>query len=175
MKQTYLIPLLFMLNSIVIFDFSQKNNLNDWSIVDDVVMGGQSNGNLILNKDNNAVFYGEISLQNNGGFSSIRHQFDAIHPKNNSCFVIKLKGDQKKYQFRVKTNSRDYYSYAYTFETSGEWEEIRIPFTKMVPVFRGRTLDMNAYTGNQVSEISILISNKKAETFKVTLAEILIE
>ena len=38
-------------------------------------MGGRSDGNFNLNKEGFAVFHGEVSLENNGGFSSLRYQF----------------------------------------------------------------------------------------------------
>ena len=35
----------------VIFDFNKKSNLQDWIIVDDVVMGGRSSSTFKLDKD----------------------------------------------------------------------------------------------------------------------------
>ena len=78
--------------------------------------------------------------------------------------VIKGK-DGKRYQFRVKRSVNDRYSYISYFETTGEWEEISIPLADMYPSFRGRKLDMANYSGDELSEISFLVSNKKAESF----------
>ncbi|MGK0286457.1 MAG: NADH dehydrogenase [ubiquinone] 1 alpha subcomplex assembly factor 1, partial [Salibacteraceae bacterium] len=110
----------------VIFDFNKKSNIEDWVIVVDGVMGGRSKGTFKLSKDGFGVFEGKISLENNGGFSSLRYKFPKIETKEYSKVVLKLKGDGKQYQFRVKTNSGDYYSYITTFSTSGEWQEIEI-------------------------------------------------
>ena len=52
----------------------EKNiGINNWIIVNDNVMGGISNSSLSLNNENNLVFNGNVSLDNNGGFASVRH------------------------------------------------------------------------------------------------------
>ena len=58
-----------------IFDFNKNSSLKNWAIVDDVVMGGRSDGHFVMNEQGNAVFHGKVSLENNGGFSSVRHDF----------------------------------------------------------------------------------------------------
>tara|TARA_B110000879_G_scaffold168141_1_gene217547 strand:+ start:1637 stop:2128 length:492 start_codon:yes stop_codon:yes gene_type:complete len=153
----------------VIFDFNKKSNVEDWVIVDDGVMGGRSKGNFKLSKDGFGVFEGKISLENNGGFSSLRYKFPKIETKEYSKVVLKLKGDSKQYQFRVKTNSGDYYSYITTFSTSGKWQEIEIPLKDMYPSYRGRKLDQPNFSGDYIEEIMFLIGNKKEENFKLLL------
>ena len=153
----------------VIFDFNKKSNVEDWVIVDDGVMGGRSKGNFKLSKDGFGVFEGKISLENNGGFSSLRYKFPKIETKEYSKVVLKLKGDGKQYQFRVKTNSGDYYSYITTFSTSGKWQEIEIPLKDMYPSYRGRKLDQPNFSGDYIEEIMFLIRNKKEENFKLLL------
>ena len=60
----------------ILFDFNIKSDISNWKVVDDVVMGGRSNGNFELNKNGYGVFSGNVSLENNGGFSSLRYRFD---------------------------------------------------------------------------------------------------
>ena len=67
------------LSSFIIFDFNKNSSISNWVVVDDVVMGGRSTGNFKLNKDGNGVFYGNVSLDNNGGFSSLRHGFNKLN------------------------------------------------------------------------------------------------
>jgi hypothetical protein len=85
-------------------------------------------------------FEGSISLENNGGFSSVRYRFQKIQVKEYTSIVIKLQGDGKEYQFRIKSNSGDYYSYSPVFYLR-EWQEIVIPLKDMYPSFRGRKLN----------------------------------
>ena len=122
----FLLILLATMNTTVIFDFSKKSLKNDWRIIDDGVMGGISQGKFLIDSDGNGVFQGTISLENNGGFSSVRYQFDKINTNKESKIVIHLKGDGKQYQFRIKDKYDSYYSYITTFETSGEWENLEI-------------------------------------------------
>ena len=160
------------MSSAVIFDFNKKSNVKDWVIVVDGVMGGRSTGTFELNDEGFGVFEGKISLENNGGFSSLRYKFPKTTTKEHTKMVIKLKGDGKNYQFRVKTNSGDYFSYIATFSTSGEWEEIEIPLKDMYPGYRGRKLDQPNFSSDYLEEIMFLIGNKKEENFKLLLDNI---
>ena len=158
--------LMYLNNPKTIFDFNTNANTENWRIVDDVVMGGKSSGTFKINEDGYGVFGGYVSLENNGGFSSVRYRFDKIDVADYNKISLKIKGDGKQYQFRIKANSRDYYSYITNFETSGDWEEIEIPLNKMYPSWRGRKRDMPNFSDNQIEEIAFLISNKKEEEFK---------
>lgn len=171
----YLICMMILFTSMtskVIFDFNKKSDIQDWIIVDDVVMGGESSGSFKLNPDGFGVFEGSISLDNNGGFSSLRYKSKRILIKEYTKVIIKLRGDGKKYQFRIKSNSGDYYSYISSFLTSGEWQEIEIPLKDMYPSFRGRRLDQANFSNDYFEEIAFLIGNKKKEKFKLLIGKI---
>ena len=62
----------------MIFDFNKEKNINSWIVVDDVVMGGVSSSRISISKDGNGVFSGHVSLDNNGGFSSIRLNLEKV-------------------------------------------------------------------------------------------------
>ena len=89
--------------------------------------------------------------------------------------LIRLKGDGKEYQFRIKDKSSSYYSYITTFKTSGEWQTITIKLKDLYPSFRGRTLDLPNYSSNSFEEIVFLIGNKKKESFQLLLDKIELE
>jgi hypothetical protein len=161
-----------MIQSQIIFDFDRNSNANEWRIIDDVVMGGRSNGKFTIDNDGNGVFSGIVSLDNNGGFSSVRYQFNKIKTTKDSRVTIRLKGDGKEYQFRIKDNFNAYYSYITTFKTTGEWENIVVNLKDLYPSFRGRTLDAPNYSANSFEEIVFLIGNKKNEPFKLILDRI---
>ena len=163
------------MNSKVIFDFNKESDLQGWKVIDDVVMGGESSGTFALSADGNGVFQGSISLDNNGGFSSVRYGFQKIQVEDYTKVVIKLRGDGKDYQFRIKANSQDYYSYILPFSTSGEWQEIEIPLKDMYPSFRGRRLDQPNFSKDSIEEITFLIGNKKEESFKLLIDKIALE
>ena len=155
-----------------IFNFGDEGKANQWRVVDDVVMGGRSDGHIEMNEDGHAHYYGSVSLENNGGFSSIRHRFETISTTDYSTVVLRVKGDGKKYQFRLKTSAKDYYSYVYSFNTSGEWETIEIPFSEFYPSWRGQTLDMPNYAPGELEEVAFLIANYKNEDFDLLIDEV---
>jgi len=159
----------------VIFDFNKKSDLQDWIIVNDVVMGGRSSSTFKLDEDGEGVFEGNISLENNGGFSSLRYRFLKRTIKGDTQVKITLRGDGKKYQFRVKSNAGDYYSYIAPFLTSGEWQEIVIPLGDMYPSFRGRRLNQPNFSNDSIEELTFLIGNKKSERFKLLIDKIVLE
>jgi len=153
----------------MIFDFNKEQDISEWRIVDDGVMGGRSQGNFELNEARNGVFYGTVSLENNGGFSSVRCQIEETNLDDYSKFVLKVKGDGKNYQFRVRSHFSDRFSYIGNFETTGQWQSIEIPFNAMYPAFRGQTLNLPNYSGNQLVEVAFLVGNKKAESFQLEI------
>jgi NADH dehydrogenase [ubiquinone] 1 alpha subcomplex assembly factor 1 len=167
-----LILLFAMTPPLVLFDFTANSNPRSWRVIDDVVMGGRSNGSFMVNEENNGVFQGYVSLENNGGFSSVRYSMKKINVEKYATVTIRLKGDGHRYQFRVKTNRSDYQSYIAYFKTTGEWQQIEIPLASMYPAFRGRKLDMANYPGRHMEEIAFLIGNGEAQEFKLEIDKI---
>lgn len=164
-----LLSALLILGNMTLFDFDEKSDLSNWMIVDDVVMGGRSNGQFGIDENGHGLFSGNVSLENYGGFSSVRYYCGAKDVSDYSSFVIRVKGDGKSYQFRSKTDNYDRHSYVYDIKTSGEWEIIEIPMKDMEPRFRGRQLDMPNYPAEMLQEIAILIGNKRNEDFSLTI------
>ena len=164
--------LILLMNATIIYDFDKNSASKDWRIIDDVVMGGQSNGRFSIDADGNGVFEGTVSLENNGGFSSVRYQFNKVATTKNSKVLIRLKGDGKEYQFRIKDKYNNYFSYITTFKTSGEWQTIEIKLADLYPSFRGRKLNFPNYEAPSFEEIVFLIGNGKNESFKLMLDKI---
>ncbi|MDC1374372.1 MAG: CIA30 family protein [Polaribacter sp.] len=165
---------LFLMNTsdALIFNFTKEANLSSWQVIDDGVMGGRSQGNFAINEEGNAVFEGTVSLDNYGGFSSVRHRLLEKDISKYTKVLLRIKGDGKKYQFRIKEKRRDYYSYITTFQTTNKWQTITLEMHQMYPAFRGRTLNMDNLKPNKIEEIAILIGNKKAEKFRLEIDSI---
>lgn len=159
----------------IIFDFSKSCDMSSWMIVDDGVMGGLSQGSMQLNNDGHAEFAGFVTTENYGGFSSVRYNFDKKNVSDFTHIVLRLKGDGKNYQFRIKKNSYDRASYIHTFKTSGEWETIKIPLEDFFPSYRGYKLNRRNFDGTYMEQIAILIANKRKEEFKLELDRITLE
>lgn len=129
----------------IIFDFTNPSNdlKNIWGAVDDVVMGGVSQSEIRL-VDGTALFTGNVSTQNSGGFASVRtRNFEP--PFNLAGYEgveLRVRGDGKRYKFIIRTESKwDGTGYSYSFDTvSNSWMSVRIPFAELIPGFRGKTL-----------------------------------
>ena len=172
MNLKLIIITLLTLGNMTLYNFNPESNTNDWYILDDVVMGGRSNGKFKIDNEGHGMFYGNVSLENNGGFSSVRYQFKTKDVSGHSKIKLRIKGDGKTYQFRIKTNSRDYASYIYEFETTKDWMTIEIPFSKLYPSFRGRRLNQPNFEGEFLSEIAFLIGNKTPQEFQLLIDSI---
>jgi len=158
-----------------IFNFKDTQSTSNWYVVNDGVMGGLSEGKLTINESGNGLFKGYVTTENNGGFSSVRYNFNTVSSSNFKSFQLRIKGDGNPFQFRVKSSNRQRFSYIYTFNTSGDWETISIPFNKMEPAFRGYKLDQPNFDGLQMEEIAFLIGNKKEQSFKLFIDSIILE
>jgi hypothetical protein len=167
--------MLIQMESLIIFDSSKKNATNEWRVVDDVVMGGRSDGHVKMSTEGHLVFYGDVSQENNGGFSSMRNGSKHYEVQDYRKVVLRLRGDGKEYQLRIKEDRSSYYTYRYIFSTSGEWETIEIPLDEMVPVYRGRRVDLPNFNHNTIAEVGFLIANKRAESFSLSIDQIIVE
>ena len=157
------------MNGTPLFDFNDKAAIDNWRVVNDGVMGGLSQAEFSINSEGHGFFRGNVSLENKGGFSSVRYRFETQNTSEFSKVQIRLKGDGKSYQFRIKANASQRYSYIANIKTSGEWEILSIDFSEMYPAFRGRLLDLPNYSGNEMTEIAFLIGNKKEESFAMEI------
>ncbi|MEL0650705.1 CIA30 family protein [Algibacter sp. TI.3.09] len=158
-----------------IFKFENTSDITNWTVVNDDVMGGKSSGAFTLNETSHGVYTGHVSLENNGGFSSLRYRFNETSTEGFSKVILKIKGDGKNYQFRVKSKLSDKHSYIALFSTSKKWELIEISLADMYPAFRGRKLNIPNFDANSIEEVAFLIGNKTAEDFKLEIDSIILK
>lgn len=164
-----------MTKPFVLFDFSKESNIENWSVVNDGVMGGLSRGSFSVSEGGHGLFKGNVSLENNGGFSSVRYNFESKSVTGYKKMILHLKGDGKQYQVRLKTKKSDYFSYIAYISTNGEWQTLEITLSEMFPSFRGNKLDLPKYPGEYMEQFAILIGNKKKENFELYLDKIVLE
>jgi len=159
----------------ILFDFNAQSELHNWVIADDVVMGGGSTGSFILTPEGHALFKGRVSLENNGGFSSVRYRFDSKQVGEFTKIKLRVNGDGKSYQFRLKSSAGDSHAYVAIFKTNAAWSTVEIPFATMHPSFRGQKLELPNYPGQSMEEIAFLIASKTAESFALEIDRIELE
>ena len=162
-------------SSMLIFDFKNESDIANWYVVNDGVMGGLSEGSITMSNSGNALYSGTVRTENNGGFSSLRYGFEAKDVSKYGAVKLKVKGDGKSYQFRIKADRSTRYSYSNSFKTSGEWETITLVLPSFFPSFRGNQLDKPNYSGDTMEEIAILIGNNTKESFSLEIEKIYLE
>ncbi len=151
-----------------VFDFSELGcSLSAWGALDDVVMGGVSQGQLLLENrdqaDQRAVFSGAVSTENSGGFSSIRTQ-NFAPPFNFSGWLglrLDVKGDGQRYKFILRNSAGwDSPAYIYSFDTAAdEWTSIDVPFAELVPTFRAKSVpDADPYNPAKTVSFQLMLS-----------------
>ena len=154
----------------VLFDFVDASEIERWMIVNDNVMGGVSKGGASLAGDSCLLFSGSISLENNGGFASIRSQPTDFDLGEFDGIRIRVKGDGRTYQVRLRRGrSLDGIAFKYEFETiENKWIELELPFASFLPTFRGRTLTgVKPLDPADIRQIGFLIADKVAGPFKL--------
>jgi monofunctional biosynthetic peptidoglycan transglycosylase len=111
-----------------------------WYIVNDDVMGGISKSAVVIDTDLQRLsFSGNLSLENNGGFASTRSQWTGYDLSAFDGIALRVRGDGNTYRFRIRTEETGP-SIAYTslFTTeAGVWKDVYLPFSEMVPLYRG--------------------------------------
>jgi NADH dehydrogenase [ubiquinone] 1 alpha subcomplex assembly factor 1 len=130
-----------------LFEFSNPFHTRGWHAVDDVVMGGVSRSEF-QHEASLAAFTGTVSLEQNGGFCSVRSglietYFKAgLEPDSLADFsglVMRVRGDGKKYSLRIRTDeTMDGTSFEWQFEARDHWDELRVPWTALTAIFRGQ-------------------------------------
>jgi len=156
----------------IVIDFNHTDERDNWRIINDDVMGGISQSEIIFNDTGTATFQGKISLENNGGFASTRSKPHSYRLGSYTGLHVRIQGDGKDYQLRVRTDTGfDGISYRYRFATQPEtWMSIRVPFSEFVPTFRGRILsNVPPITPDQIQQIGFLISDKQAGKFRLEI------
>lgn len=149
-----------------------------WVAVNDGVMGGRSRGGPAL-ADGHLQFRGELSLANNGGFSSIRTVGQGFDFSGATAVVLRVRGDGRPYQLRLATDARYRgmsVSYGDEFATeAGQWIEVRVPLQTLEPTVRGYRLDGPPFEPSRVREIGLLIADEREGAFALDVDWITLE
>ena len=166
-----LAPLSLTLAGESITEFEPKqNDALEWRIVDDGVMGGLSQGNVSFSKAGTMTFRGSLSLENNGGFSSVRSADVDLDLSDSEGLAMRVKGDGRTYQVRLSTDAR-YRSGEVGFKaefptTKGKWKEVKVPFKALQASWRGRLLK-DAFDPSKIGRLTLLLGDKNPGTFKL--------
>lgn len=148
----------------LLFDFRNASEeiKQIWGAVDDVVMGGVSESGLRLGRDT-AIFTGNVSTANSGGFASVRNR-NFEPPLDLSAYEgiqLRVKGDGKRYKCILRCEGKwDGISYCYSFDTiANTWITVRVPFAQLRPVFRAKSVpEADPLDTRRIYSIQLMLS-----------------
>ena len=156
-----------------LFDFAKPDAAQAWQPVNDSVMGGVSEGRFKITDQGTMEFFGRLSLENNGGFASVRSRRQDLQLKSDDTLFMRLRGDGREYLLNLYVPSLEVaYSYRAAIPTKADaWTEVRIPLKDCYATSFGRRIE-NAppVDAGKINSIGFMLSDNKARPFKLEIA-----
>ena len=113
-------------------------DIDSWRFVKDQVMGGKSDGSMILKESTNQNFdyisaKGNVSTDG-GGFLMFRKEIDADNLNDFSKIKFKARGNKEKYFIHIKTKGSifPWVRYLSEFDVTEEWQDFEIEFDEFI-------------------------------------------
>jgi hypothetical protein len=160
--------------AVTLFDFG-AGGAAPWSPQDDGVMGGRSRSQFRV-AGGLGVFEGYVSLENNGGFCSVRSPAGDFRLGGFDGIELRLRGDGKRYGFNLRAgggwgfNRARYERY---FETqAGVWQQIVLPFDQLLPTVMGTIVGPAGADARRVAQFGFIIQHKQAGRFRLEIESI---
>ncbi|WP_259367051.1 MULTISPECIES: CIA30 family protein [unclassified Colwellia] len=159
--------------SALMINFTEQQSLDRWRITNDGVMGGKSQGQISL-QANKAIFSGDISLENNGGFSSVFRPIESL-AKALETVTIDIEGDGLTYQLRMMVNLDGYrMAYKQSFDTvAGQQTQLSFTLAHFQASFRGRDIpNAPVLESENIRQVGFLVTRKVAGPFSLVIASV---
>lgn len=164
-----------------LFDFSDAHASQPWHAIDDRVMGGISQSELIAahhQQQSLGLFRGEVSRRNNGGFCSVRADLDKPITQGVEHLWIECQNNnqwgEKTYYLNLRTsNSFDGISYRAGFTPDQHLSRYQFCANEFSPVFRGRAVpDAPALQFTAVRQLGLMIADAQVGLFELFIKNI---
>ena len=127
-----------------------EENAKFWQYISDQTMGGVSNGQAVLENDEEIFFarlIGNVSTANNGGFIQLRSTLSFVNLINEDKVLkgvrLNTRGNGETYHIFIRTSETRSYSdfYYATFIANNDWQVVDLPFTNFNHRFSNNSLD----------------------------------
>jgi uncharacterized surface protein with fasciclin (FAS1) repeats len=155
-------------------DFKGEDSAKAWSSVNDDVMGGVSKGGFERTDRGTLLFKGNLSLENNGGFASIRSKPKRIDLSGMKALAVRAKGDGRTYWIELRvTRQMRASSYRADFTTvKGEWQDSVIPLEDFKLQAFGQLLPSEPINLEEVESLGFTLADKKAGEFGLEIESV---
>lgn len=154
----------------ILFDFSGADAAGEWQTINDGVMGGVSEGKFKITDKKTLEFYGTLSLENNGGFASVRTKAKKLGLEKGDVLLVRVRGDGREYSMNLHVpRPLVAFSYRSMIQTKkDEWIEVSLPLDKFVATSFGRQVkDAGPVDPQEINGLGFLLGDKKAGSFKM--------
>jgi len=158
-----------------LFDFADPASVDAWTPIDDSVMGGISRSRLRHDPAGHAVFEGNVSLERNGGFASVRSSPAARGKAGKQCAILEVRGDARRFKLNLLAQDAfDGLNYQATFTPEPDrWQSMRIPLAEFRPTFRGREIaGAPALDPARIRQVGLMIAERQAGPFALAIRRI---
>lgn len=161
-----------------LFEFASPDANAQWQAVNDGVMGGVSDGRFRITDRQTLEFYGTLSLENNGGFASVRSRPAALALQAGDTLITRVRGDGREYQFNLYTAARTRaLSYRAPLKTRrSEWIEVRLPLDSFEATSFGQIQrGVGPVDPRSVTSVGFLLAEKTPGPFALEVAWIRVQ
>ena len=162
----------------VLFDFSDPDSVAHWSPINDGVMGGVSSSAFRFDPAGHALFTGNVSFENNGGFASARCQRSDLGRRDVVAYLLDVRGDGQRYKLNLRTDTGfDGINYQAHFDApAGNWSKRRLTSADFRATWRGRPVpDAPALDATAVRQIGLMIADRQEGPFTLSVRSIAVE
>ena len=158
----------------LLFDFGDPSAVADWGAIDDRAMGGASSSRLRYDPAGHAIFEGNVSLERNGGFASIRSTpASRGTPDTQTCF-IEARATGKRFKLNLLTDDAfDSINYQASFTPESAWQTLHIPLANFRATFRGREVPgAPALDPAHIRQVGLKIAERQVGPFALEVRRI---
>ena len=159
----------------LIYSFDAPFSAQDWRPINDGVMGGVSFSEMQFDVAGHAVFQGNVSLQNGGGFASVRASSFNLGGPGTLAYSLMAWGDGRTYKLNFRTDAEfDGVNFQFSFTPpAGCWSRTVMPVAEFLATYRGREVQgAPSLLPELVTQVGLMISDKQAGPFRLLVKSI---
>ena len=161
--------------SMVLYDFADQSDVSDWFNQNDTVMGGVSDSATTW-IDGQLVFSGNLSLDNNGGFTStfgpINDQLPTLM-SGAKAIVVTARGDGKTYLMQIRNYDNTRYIQRFTTVADVEQDYV-LPLADFESVDWRLSVIPNAVPidSTTIGQLGFYLLDKQVGPFEIAISSI---
>lgn len=156
----------------VLFDFSDEHGAGNWRVVNDTVMGGRSRSSVEV-AEGVLVFTGELSLENQGGFCSVRSNAQGWDLSDFAGLAVSIRTGDRSFALTARDEPGvDGVGYHHPLPVTGDqWQTVHALFADFEATYHGRVLeDDPGLKTAHVRSVGFLIAGEQEGPFRLEVA-----